>query len=141
MVTKLKKAVCVVCAFAASFLLTVTAYSETYATNDVVNSNYLGKYTNDYTPGYILANAGSLELFAYMDEDRVCFVSGSVNSYQLKLGDTGFFAIFPTVKRVNMKGEAAVGPETISEYTASGDVSGVFTKKIASKQSTLVYSK
>lgn len=143
--SKIKRMVCIACAFVTSFLLTVTAYSAALGEGDIANPNYLGKYTNEYIPGYIWAKDGNLVLYAYEDDNYQCFVTGSVGSYVLKNGRSGFEAIFPTAARVQLNGNPAVGNITLIDYRATGDVSeevflGYITKvKIASKQSSLVY--
>lgn len=135
-------------AFVTSFLLTVTAFSMTASAEAVINRNYLGKYTNDIYPGYIWATESDLSLFAYEDLNYMCFFTGSVGSYQLKLGGSGLYAFFPSVSRVTKNGEPASGTQTIFDYTVSGDVSvelnifGIIKNvKIASHQSTVVYER
>lgn len=134
---------CIACAFVASFLLTVTAYSETLADGDVVNSKFLGKYTNDSDDGYIWAKEGNyLMIYTYKDDTRGCYVTGTLSTYQLKNGNMGFYAYFPTVARVDKDGNVVTSDPTIGGYTASGDVKNLFfSVKIASDQSSLTYVK
>lgn len=142
---KIKRMVCIACAFITSFLLTVTAYSAVLGEGDITNPNYLGKYTNENIPGYIWAKDGNLVIYAYEDDNYKCFVTGSVGSYVLKSGLRGFEAVFPNAARVQLNGDLAAGNIPLIDYRALGDVSeeaflGYITKvKIASFQSSLVY--
>ena len=142
MKSKIKRMVCIACAFVTSFLLTVTAYSATLADGDVINSKFLGKYTNNSDDGYIWAKEGNIVIYTYKDDARDCYVTGSLSTYQLKNGNRGFYAHFPNVARVDENENVVMDNPTIENYSASGDVkNGFFNVKIASDQSSLTYVK
>lgn len=139
---KIKRMACIAGAFAASFMLTVTAYSATLADGDVINSWYFGKYTNDSDDGYIWAKEGNVVIYTYKDDKYDCYVTGSRSTYQLKNGNKGFYVKFPTAARVDENGNTIMSDPTIQDYTASGDVKNeFFSIKIASEQSSLTYTK
>ncbi len=140
---KIKRMFCIACAFVASFLLTVTAYSETLADGDIYNSRVMGKYTNSINDGYIWAKEGNIVIYTYKDtKDYNCYVTASYNVYTLGASE-GLFVVFPIAAKVDANGNVLMNDPRIQDYIASGRVVvPVFgSVTIYSNQSSLIYVK
>lgn len=139
--TKVKQWVCMVIAFVASFMVTVTAYASTDAdTFDFYVGKYYHKEPNGYGVGYVDVNKDSyFYLFAYADFIKSCFVSGEDGVGIISKID-GFDARFDVVTKCRMDGSDPVNPGKILEYKATGDVNkGLIKAEIISHQSQLTY--
>ena len=126
---KIKKAVCLLCVFVMTFLMTTTAFADFI----VANSNFLGKYTcvGNYTPGYIQVSDGHIYLYVYMDDDRGIFVTVTSTEGKLSNSNRNLYAIFGEVKKVQLNGSPAYGGGYIENYTVIGDVDvSLFWSKI-----------
>ena len=118
---KIKAAVCCVCVFVVTFMLTVTAFADYI----VANGNFIGKYTatDGLIPGYILVNTDNVQLFAYEDDDYLCFFTGTSDSAKLSNSPRyNFFADFERANRVTLDGSPAYGGGYVSGYHATGDI-------------------
>lgn len=142
------KVVSIGLAFITSFLLTVTVYAAVASEGDSTNGNYLGKYINDSTIGYIWAKEGNLTIFTYKDNNKNCYVTGTVSSYIIKPGTLGFRADIPIAARVTSTGDTVMSNPRLDNYTASGDVTidyGFFGTikhvNITSREGSLKYVK
>lgn len=146
---KAKQLFCMVCAFAASFLVTVTAFSE--STYGMVNSNWLGSYkcSKSTLPGskIIATDQDSCRIQAYFDSRPgfYGYFSGGTDNYSLAPATSPQFeAIFSSVNRVFSNGSPVTNNGTIviePEYTATGKTLDITTQTINSEQSTLDYVK
>lgn len=143
---KAKQLFCMVCAFAASFLVTVTAF----AAVDISNDDFYGVYKYPGSDNQrILNNDGEIiRLQIYRDDDYHGYYSGT--SYNFKLSNSPgeqFLAKCERVTMVNPSNGAAYSPlVTIDDYTATGDVrpelnilGHVKSVTIRSKQSSHTY--
>lgn len=125
---KAKQLFCMVCAFVASFLLTVTAFAS--VNFDEVNDNQLGKYkctAISLPKSYIEVRKtsegyGYCDLFAYWDNNEHQFYSGKCNKdFKLSVSPTQFYAHGTKLTLVNRDGEALGATGTVTDYEATGD--------------------
>lgn len=137
---KIIRMAAIACAFATSFLLTVTAYSATLSGSDIPNPTYLGKYTNNVNDGYIWAKDGNVVIYTYQDDEHDCYVTGSRSVYTIGVVE-GFYVIFPYAAKVDVNGNVLMNDPRIQDYIASGRVTVKSGVKISSDQSSLTYVK
>lgn len=145
---KAKQLFCMVCAFVASFLVTVTAAASTYGTT---NEEWWGTY-NCSTPSLsatkiVVRDNYTCELQAYFDNrpSLIGYYSGSTDDFALLPSfSEEFYAKIPKAKQVGRTGI----PITIdgkfvyeNDYEATGAISILPKKTISSYQSTLKYVK
>lgn len=134
-----------ICVYVVSFMTTVTAF----ASFDVKNSRYIGKYIDEagIIPGYILVDDVDecVKLFAYEDDNYLCFVTGSSETAILGKYLTTpftFYSYYIKVKRVTLDGSPAYGDGYINGYYATGDLkTTLFKEKIISNESAHTYIK
>lgn len=125
---KAKQLFCIVCAFVASFLVTVTAFAA--VDFDSKNDFQLGKYKctaislpNSYIKVYETSEGdGYCDLFAYWDNNDHQFYSGESNTdFRLSVSPSRFYARGTKFTLVNRDGKALGAKGTVAEYTATGD--------------------
>lgn len=143
---KAKQLFCMVCAFIASFLVTVTAFAnDDY---DSENKNFFGTYRcNAISLSKSLItvrNDGYCDITAYWDLENKEFYSGRTSDFKISNSPTNFFANYKTVKKVISNGTEVKDSKgnsiIIDGYVASGDVSIDSSKiKIRSNQCGLDY--
>lgn len=143
MKNKLKKAVCLFGVFIASFMLTVTAF----ATVDVDFDFYIGKYimvkNGTYYDGYVKVNdENDFVLFAYIDFDNMCYVSGKNGTGRIVAGKKGFETYFERVVKCAADGTLPANPGYVPDFKATGAVTKfIKTAYIVSDQSGYTYKK
>lgn len=142
---KAKQLFCMVCAFVASFLLTVTAAASTYGT---VSPGYIGTYQcskPSLSKSKIIAhNEYTCEIVAHFDNRReyVGYYSGETDNYILSPAfQTSFYVMFEKATRVDKSGNPIKQngeDQIVRQYYTEGDVSG---KTITIYDSALKYVK
>lgn len=140
---KAKQLFCMVCAFVASFVLTVTAAASTYGT---VSPGYIGTYkctTPSLSKSKIIAHdEETCEIVVYFDNrlEFIGYYSGETDNYVLSpTSQTSFCVMCDKATRVDRSGNQIIQNgevQTVKQYFTSGDVSG---KTITSYDSALKY--
>lgn len=145
---KAKQLFCMVCAFVASFLMTVTAF----AAVDISNENFYGvyEYPNNSSQRIVNHDGEYIRLQIYRDDDNHGYFNGI--SYNFKISNSPgeqFYADCEHVTMVNPSNGSAYTPLVIiDDFRATGDVHtehyvGGWIKSITikSKQSSHTYVK
>ncbi len=145
---KAKQLFCMVCAFVASFVLTVTAFAEI----DIDYTIYGGKYkSNDSSKaGYISISETRIGLVVFWDdnEEDGCFLSGSTtDGYILFPSSCPFYALYDTVTVVGATGVpidtnpylSGIQMKVIPDYEVKGGIFGSGKHTISPRQSTVKY--
>ncbi len=146
---KVKRMLCLVCVFVASFVLTVTAFADFI----IYNENFIGKYKCNsrlFPDSYVqVMNTGIFKLHAYYDDNRdgllyySAFISGSSQDGKISNSPPyNFYAYFENAYLVLRNGDLPTHITYIPDYQAIGDidVEGKWKKiSIISKQSDYSY--
>lgn len=129
---KAKQLFCMVCAFVASFFVTVTAFAS--VNFDSVNDNQLGKYkctATSLSKSYIEVykdseGNGYCDLFAYWDKNDHMFYSGKSNmDFKLSVSPSEFYARGTKFTIVYSNGDPVGASGTVDEYSATGDYKAI----------------
>lgn len=145
---KAKQLFCMVCAFVASFMLTVTAAASTYGT---VNENWWGTYKCS-TPSLsatkiVVSDSYTCKIVSYFDNrpDFIGYYSGETDDFVLSPSfSTQFYAKIKRARQVNSTGVPITQNGDFvyrNDYEATGRTSILPQKTISSNQSTLKYVK
>lgn len=141
---KAKQLFCMVCAFVASFMLTVTAAASTYGTT---NEQWWGTYecSNSSFPlsMIIIRDSYTCEIASYFDNrpEFIGYYSGRTDAFELPSHSNQFYAEFDKARKVNSRGiPVTINGEFVyeNEYEAGGKIS-LSPKTISSNVSTLKY--
>lgn len=142
---KAKQLFCMVCAFVASFVLTVTAAALTYGT---VSPGYKGTYkcsTPSLSKSKIIAyDEETCKIVIYFDNrsEYMGYYSGETDNYVLSPAfSTSFFVMCDKATRVDRNGNQIIQNgevQTVKQYYTSGKVLGT---TITSDDSALKYVK
>lgn len=145
---KVKQLFCMVCAFVASFMLTVTAAASTYGTT---NEKWWGTYKCSTpslsTTKIVVRDNNTCEIVSYYD-NRPSFIgyySGSTDNFVLlpSFSDE-FYAKYEKARQVSSTGIPVKNDGNFvyeNDYEATGEISTSPKITISSNQSTLKYVK
>lgn len=129
--TKIKQLVCMTIAFAASFIITVTAFAEgNLETRDF--DFYCGIYGKTSGKGYIRVITDHLfDIHIYKTDKDNCYVVGHDGEGRIGIGANGFYAIFNSVQKCTETGGALPVDDRgwISDFQANGKVVNTGNKK------------
>ncbi|MDE6731964.1 MAG: hypothetical protein K2J77_03720 [Oscillospiraceae bacterium] len=143
---KAKQLFCMVCAFVASFMLTVTAAASTYgATNEEWWGTYKCSTPSLSETKIVVHDSYTCELFSYFDNRPgfIGYYSGSTDEFNLPTYSNQFYAKIEKAQQVNSKGIPVTkngGFVYQIEYEARGKIT-LSPKTISSSVSTLKYVK
>ncbi len=137
---KVKRLICLVCVFVASFMLTVTTFASDYG-YDYFHGIYTKENREKDGKGYVsITREGCFGIFAYKDFDEKCYVTGRNGEGSISNGVNGLNATFSIVTKCTKDGKTPVNKGTIPDYSALGDVVGKTSKiTIYSKKSNDVF--